>query len=75
MCGLPLVAASGVHLLVRVRGLLIAVVSLAVEHGLWGTGLVAPQHFASSRTRDLTGVPCIGRLFITTGQPGKPLVT
>ena len=28
---------------------------------LWHTGLVAPQHVGSSRTRDRTHVPCIGR--------------
>ena len=27
---------------------------------LWHTGLVAPQHVESSRTRDWTHVPCIG---------------
>ena len=29
----------------------------ALEH----SGLVAPQHVASSRTRDLTGVACLAR--------------
>ena len=28
---------------------------------LWLTGLAAPQHVGSSRTRDRTRVPCIGR--------------
>ena len=28
---------------------------------MWRTGLVAPQHVGSSRTRDRTRVPCIGR--------------
>ena len=28
---------------------------------LWRTGLVAPQHVGSSRTRNRTRVPCIGR--------------
>ena len=28
---------------------------------LWLAGLVAPQHVGSSRTRDRTHVPCIGR--------------
>ena len=37
LCGLPLVAASGGRSLVVVHGLLLAVVSLIVEHGLWGT--------------------------------------
>ena len=41
---------------------------LVAEHGLWGTGavvvvqaLVAAWHVASSRTRDQTCVPGIGR--------------
>ena len=63
-------------LFVVVHGLLIAVASLVAEQGsrhagfsscgtwaqhLWLTGLVAPQHVGSSRTRDWTHVPCIGR--------------
>ena len=52
-----------------VRGLLIAVASLIVEHKLqarglqqlWYTGLVVPRHMGSTRTRDRTRVPCIGR--------------
>ena len=59
-----------------VRGLLIAVASLVVEHGLqalwlagsgaqaqwlWRMGLVAPQHVGSSWTRARTHVSCIGR--------------
>ena len=28
---------------------------------MWCTGLVAPRHVGSSRTRDRTHVPCIGR--------------
>ena len=28
---------------------------------MWHTGLAAPQHGGSSRTRDRTRVPCIGR--------------
>ena len=28
---------------------------------MWRTGLVAPQHVASSQTRAQTRVPCIGR--------------
>ena len=35
--GFPLGAASGGRSLVVVRGLLLAVVSLVVERGLWGT--------------------------------------
>ena len=42
---------------------------LVAEHGLqvrglqqlWHMDLVAPQHVGSSRTRDLTHVPCTGR--------------
>ena len=44
--------------------LLIAVVSLVVEHRLqelWCTGLITPRHVGSSQTRDQTSVPCIGR--------------
>ena len=62
-------------LFVAVRGLLIGVASLVAEHGsrhmgfsscmrvqqLWLTGLVAPRHVGSSRTRARTHVPCIGR--------------
>ena len=56
-------------LLVAVRGLLIAVASLVADHGLqvcglqqlWHTGLVAPWHVGSFRTRAQTHVPCIGR--------------
>ena len=36
---------------------------------LWRTGLVAPRHVGSSRTRARTRVPCIG--FLTTVPPGK----
>ena len=31
---------------------------------MWRTGLVAPQHVGSSRTRAQTHVPCIGRLIL-----------
>ena len=56
-------------LFTAVRGLFIAVASLVVEHRLqahglqqlWYTGLVAPRHVGSSRTRAQTRVPCIGR--------------
>ena len=34
-------------------------------------GLVALLHVESSRIRDQTQVPCIGRKFLTTGPPGK----
>ena len=56
-------------LFVAVCGLLIAVASLVVEHGLqvhglqqlWRTGLVALWHVGSSQTRAQTRIPCIGR--------------
>ena len=63
-------------LFVAVNGLLIAVTSLVAEHRLqqlwlmgsraqaqqlWLTGLVAPRHVGSSRTRARTCVPCTGR--------------
>ena len=56
-------------LFIAVRGLLIAVASLVAEHRLqmcrlqqlWHVGLVAPQHVGSSRAKDRTHVPCIGR--------------
>ena len=35
--------------------------SRAQAQQLWPTGLVSPQHVGSSRTRDRTRVPCIGR--------------
>ena len=49
----------------------IVVASLAAEHGLWVHGfqwlmaLAAPRHVGSSRTRDRTHVPCIGRQILT----------
>ena len=61
MCGLSLVAASGVYSRAAVFGPLIVVASLVVEHGLQGAegsvvmaqGLVAPwQHLGSSWTWD-----------------------
>ena len=66
VCRLSLVAASGGYSLVAVCGLLTVVVSLVEEHRLqcsclqqsWCTGLLTPQHLASSQTRDRT---CIGR--------------
>ena len=51
-------------LFVVVCGLLVAVVSLAVDHRrqeLWFVGLASPQHVGSSRPRDGSRVPCIGR--------------
>ena len=67
VCGLSLAALSGGYSLVGVHGL-IAVVSLIAEPGsrvraqqLWCMGLVALGHVGSSRIRDLTCAPCIGR--------------
>ena len=61
-------------LFVAAHGLLTVVASLVAEHGLqarsscgtwaqwlWRTGLIAPWHVGSSRTRAQTHVPCIGR--------------
>ena len=56
-----------------------AVVSLAVEHGLWNTGSgagcmgsVAPQRVGSSWIKDRTCVPpVLAGGFLTSGQPGK----
>ena len=47
----------------RVRGLqqLWLTGSRAQAQQLWHTGLVAPWHVGSSRTRDQTNAPCIGR--------------
>ena len=67
-----LAAASGVHSLVAVCRLLIAGASLAAEHGHQATrvqqqqlsGLVALWNVQSSRTRDRTGVSCIGKLIL-----------
>ena len=74
MLGLPahrvsLVAVSRSYSLVAVPGLLIAMASLVAELGLWRVqasiavvrGLSCPGHVESSRTRDGTHVPCIGR--------------
>ena len=47
-----------------VLGLLSAVASLVVEHGLqyfWNTDLVALWYVESSRTRDRTHVPCLDK--------------
>ena len=56
-------------LFVVVHGFLIAVASFVVEHRLqvrglqqlWHTSLAVLRHVGSSRTRDRTHVPCIGR--------------
>ena len=39
--------------------------SRAQAQQLWHTGLVAPQHVGSSRTRAQTRVPCIGRQILS----------
>ena len=74
VCGLSLVAVSEGYFLVAVRGLLIAMTSLAVEHGFWSPQasvvmatvslkfrLVSLKQVESSQTRDQTGVLCIAR--------------
>ena len=48
-------------LFVAVRGLLIVVASLVVEHGMWD--LPGPE--LESRTRARTRVPCIGRQILS----------
>ena len=68
-------------------GFLTAVVCLVAEHRievhglqscstqaqeLWHMGLVAPQHVESSRTRDCTCVPCIGRSTIHSATREVP---
>ena len=75
-CGLSLVAVHGLLIAVasrfraRLLGVRASVVaarglsscgSWAVECRLSNTGLVAPWHVGSSRTRARTRVPCIGR--------------
>ena len=58
-------------------GLLIAVASLVVEHGLQGTqasvvvatSLVAPWHVGSSGTSDQSVSPALAGEFLTTGPP------
>ena len=61
------------------EGLLIAVASLVTEHRLkapgfqqlWYTGPASPRHVGSSKTRDQTCVPCIGRripIYYTTRE-------
>ena len=41
---------------------------------MWHTGLVAPQHGGSSKTRDLTHVPCIGRRILNHCATGEVLM-
>ena len=70
------------------RRLLVTVDSLVAEHGLGvhglqqsqrvgtlrsrGTGLVAPQHVGSSRTKDRTCVSFFGRQIFAIESPGSP---
>ena len=75
--GFCLVVAIRGSSLVAVRGLLIAGAACCrawalgmLAQQLWCTGLVALQHVESSRTRNQTHIPCIGR-FLTSGSPGK----
>ena len=73
---LSLVAASGGYSSLRCAGFslwqLLLLRSTSSRHAgcsscgtrdqqLWRTGLVAPRHVGSSRIRDQTRVPCIGR--------------
>ena len=67
---------SSGYSLVVVLGLLSAVASLVVEHGLqyfWNTDLVALWYVESSRTRDRTHVPCIGRQILIHGTTREAL--
>ena len=51
--------------------------SWALEHRLHSCGaqaLVAPRHVGSSRTRDQTYVPCIGRLTHPLYHSGSPIM-
>ena len=64
MHGLSLVSQSWGYSLVAVHRPHIALVSLFVEHGLWGawvTVVMARRCVESSRSRDQTHVLCIGR--------------
>ena len=65
--GIFVVTANGDDSLAAICGLLIVVVSLVTEHGRSGlrASIGAPQRVESSRTRDQTHVPCIGRWFLT----------
>ena len=45
--------------------------STAQTQQLWPTGLVAPRHVGSSRTRDRTMTPSLAGRFLTTVPPGK----
>ena len=62
------------------QGPFITVASPVVELGLQEQGyvdLVAPRHVGSSRTRDRTGVPCIGKWILnhwTTREVLKSII-
>ena len=60
---LSLIVVSGGYSLIVVGGLLIAVASLIVEHGLWSVGSIVVLHqlVGSSWTRNQTSVPCTNR--------------
>ena len=47
--------------------------SRAQAQELWCTGLAAPQHVGSSRTRARTRVPCIGRRILNNGTTREAL--
>ena len=76
VCGLSLVAVSGGYSSLQCMGFSLRWLHLLRSMGsrhagfsscdtwaqqLWRTGLVAPWHVGSSRTRARTRVPCIGR--------------
>ena len=62
-CGLSLVASSGSYSSLRCVGLSLPWL-LSWSTGSRCSGLVAPRHVGSSRTRAQTRVPCIGRRFL-----------
>ena len=80
MPGVSLVAVSMVYSLDLALGLLTAVTSLAAEPRLYAhslqqdTGLVALRHMESSRTRDQTHIPCIGRQILNHWTPWEVLL-
>ena len=79
MRGLSLVVVSRGYSLAAVLGLLIALTSLVVEHGLQDTqtsvvvvpDLVAPLHVESSGPGIEPVSPSLAHRFLTTGQSGK----
>ena len=73
--GFTLVAVSGDCSLIAARRLLIVVISLVAEHGLYSTGSVAVAHGfscplarGSSWTRDRSHVLCIVRRILCRGS-------